>query len=110
MKWWLALLIQAAESAAAGAAVAALHPLGRIYDAAMWTLPGLIGLLTAYRATRRGLNNYLAWIAPPALTAAMHLALWTYLPKPGPVLLMVLLSVIGAAAGEVRNEQSRNVR
>lgn len=103
LHWALVWLIQIIISALIGLGVAALHPLGRSYDVVAWIVPGALGLLTAYRATRRGLNNYLAWIAPPVLMAAAHLLLWTYLPSPGPVMAAALLSIIGAAAGEVKN-------
>ena len=65
----------------------------------------LAGLLTACRAVSRGLNNYLAWLAPAACLFAAHFALWGYSPNPGAGLLTALLSLVGAAAGQVLKER-----
>ena len=52
-----------------------------------------------------GLNNYLAWLAPAACLFAAHFALWGYSPNPGAGLLTALLSLVGAAAGQVLKER-----
>lgn len=62
------------------------------------------GLFTAYFITRKGVNNYLAWILPPVGMALGHLALYGELPNgAGGCLICALTSIIGAAAGEVKN-------
>lgn len=105
-KWPVVWLVQILLMAALGAAVAMLSPLGTwIHGIASWALMPLAGAVSAYRATRRGLLNYAAWIAPPACMGAAHWAIWTYLPSPGPVLVCALISLIGAAAGEVMNQR-----
>ena len=62
----------------------------------------LLGGVSAYWATKKGLLNYAAWIAPPLCQALGHMAVWFYPPSPGPVLVCVFVSIVGAAAGEVR--------
>ena len=59
------------------------------------------GLLTACAAVKRGLNNYAAWIAPPACLFAVHYAVWGFSPPAGAALVTALTSLVGAAAGEV---------
>ena len=101
-RWLAALLIQTAVMLAVCAAQALSLGLGgALYDALLWVAVPLAGLLTAARAVIRGLNNYLAWIAPPVCLATAHAAVWLYAPAPGAVLLTALAALIGAAAGEV---------
>ena len=105
-KWPLAWLVQMVTMAAAGALVALTHNLSMaLYGALSWAAMPALGLISAYRATRRGLLNYAAWIAPPVCMALSHWLLWGYLPDPGPVLLCALISLVGAAAGEVMNQR-----
>lgn len=101
-RWWTAWIIQAVEMLAAGFAVALSQGLGAVpHDVALWALMPAAGLLSACRAVLRGLNNYLAWIAPaPCLYAANYL-LWGYSPPAGPALVTALFSLVGAAAGQV---------
>lgn len=79
-----------------------------VYGILIWAIVPLMGAVSAYRATRRGLNNYLAWLAPPICTVAVHALVWVYLPEPGPALLCALVSLIGAAAGEVANREAKS--
>ena len=68
----------------------------------------LLGAVSAYFATRHGVNNYLAWLAPPLCAYLAHYIVTTYAPSDaGPTLLTAFLSIIGAAAGHVRNEQTK---
>ena len=107
-KWWSAWLVEWLEALAAGAVVAAAELLGAgAHAVCSWALMPLFGLVAAYRATRRGLLNYAAWIAPPAAMGLTHWLIWTYPPAPGPVLTCALVSLIGAAAGEVVNMDRR---
>ena len=105
-KWPLVWLVQILTMAAAGALIALTHNVSTaLYGALSWAGMPALGLASAYRATRRGLLNYAAWIAPPACMALNHWLLWGYLPDPGPVLLCALISLVGAAAGEVMNQR-----
>lgn len=107
--WWRAWLVQIAEMLAAGVVAALSEILGAIvYGAISWGALPLVGAFSAYRATRRGLNPYLAWLAPPICAVAAHCLIWVYPPSPGPVLLCALISLIGAAAGEVRNRETND--
>ena len=84
-KWPLVWLAQWASMFAAGLLIAASDLLGAaVYAAASWIGMPLLGAVSAYRATRRGLLNYAAWIAPPVCA---------------------LISLVGAAAGEVMNQR-----
>ena len=105
-KWPVAWLVQIAEMLAFGALIALSDLLGGwIYGILSWAGMSLIGLISACRTTRRGLNNYLAWIAPPVCMALTHYLIWTYPPHPGPILLCAFVSLVGAAAGEVLNQR-----
>lgn len=107
-KWPLAWLVQILEMLAAGALTALLdmlHPV--LFGIASWAVMPLLGMLSACRATRRGLLNYAAWIAPPACMWLSHYLIWSYSPQPGPALLCAFLSLVGAAAGEVLNQQKK---
>ncbi len=67
----------------------------------LWAVVPLAGLLTACRAVGRGLNNYLAWIAPAVCLYGANRLLWGYAPPAGPALLTAFTSLVGAAAGQV---------
>lgn len=96
---WLTML-------ASGAIIAVTFVLGGwIYGVIAWLGMPALGLISAYRATRRGLLNYAAWIVPPVSMCAAHLLIWGYAPGSGPVLLCALISLVGAAAGEVMNQR-----
>lgn len=101
-RWLLVWLIQIAAMLAAGCLAALALWLNRtLYGACMWGVMPLLGLASACMATRRGLLNYAAWLAPPIGQALGHLIVWYYLPDAGPVLLCAFVSLVGAAAGEV---------
>ena len=108
LPWPLVWLIQAAAMLAMGA-LAALSTLlgGAIHGAFLWALMPLSGMATGCLATLRGLNNYLAWLAPPLMEIAASLLIWGYSPTAGPVFLCGFLSLVGAAAGEVCKRQGR---
>jgi len=108
-KWPLAWLLQIAEMLAAGALTACtdmLHP--ALFAVMSWAVMPVLGLLTSCRATRRGLLNYAAWIAPPACMWLSHYVIWGYSPAPGPAIACAFLSLVGAAAGEVLNQQKKH--
>ncbi len=100
--WWRAWLVQIAEMLLLGIPASLTEVLGAfINGAVMWVVVPILGAISAYRATQRGLNNYLAWLAPPICTVAVHVLIWTYFPDAGTALFCALISLIGAAAGEV---------
>lgn len=74
---------------------------GAAHFIVLWLLEPLSGAVAAYLATARGLNNYLAWLAPPAFLYLAWYFTWTYAIEPGPAFVCALLSIIGAAAGDV---------
>ena len=81
---------------------------GAWYELAAWALMPALGLVSAYGITRRGVNNYIAWLAPPASVFFAHYIVTGYTPDgPGPTLVAALLAIVGAAAGHVRNERER---
>ena len=101
-RWLWALALQTAEMLAVCLVQALSYGAGAgLYAALLWAAVPLAGLLTACRAVLRGLNNYLAWLAPPACLYAAHYALWGFSPSPGAALLTAFVSLVGAAAGEV---------
>lgn len=101
------LLLQAAAGFAAAVAAFILKPLPVLYGICAWGVLPLIGLCSAYRVTRSGVDPYLSWILPPlTLTlGALTADLFLYLPPGGMMLLTAFTSLIGAAAGDVRNKQ-----
>lgn len=106
--WATAWLVQALTMLAAGAVTAGtdlLHP--ALFAVLSWAGMPVLGLISACRATRRGLLNYAAWIAPPVCMWLSHFLIWKYSPAPGPVLLCAFVSLVGAAAGEVLNQQKK---
>lgn len=104
--WALAWALQIAEALAAGFLASLAYGAGAfLYGAALWGLMSLTGLLTACRAVNRGLNNYLAWLAPAACLYLAHYLIWGFSPPAGAGLLTALLSLVGAAAGEVLNQR-----
>lgn len=95
-------LIQFASMLAFAAIVALTLALGKIpHGICLWGLTPIAGAVSACLATKRGLNNYAAWIAPPLMLIAGYFLIWHMLPQPGPVLLCAFISLIGAATGQV---------
>ena len=108
-RWLFVWLIQIAAMAVLGALAAlSLWASRALYGICIWGLMPLAGCVSAYIATKKGLLNYAAWIAPPVCLALAHLGVWTYLPGAGPVLLCAFISLVGAAAGEVRLRAETN--
>lgn len=82
---------------------------GWVFGTVMWGVLPLLGALTAYLATRRGLNNYVSWLAPPAAQWAGVMLLTGFPPEMGPVFTCALVALVGAAAGyEVNRRQERD--
>lgn len=75
-----------------------------VSDILSWMLIPLSGAGTAYWLTRKGINRYLAWILPPVCYSALPWLVIGYPAKAGVMLLTAFVSIVGAAAGEVRNQ------
>ena len=72
------------------------------YTACQWALLPVAGAVSAYIITLRGVNNYLAWILPPLMAVAGHyLAFFYPQSSAGPLFVCAVVSVVGAAAGDV---------
>lgn len=95
----LAVSLLAALTKGAGAA---------LHGALLWGITPLAGFLTSCRAVHRGLNNYLAWIAPAPCLLAVNLLLWGFSPPAGAALLTAFLSLAGSATGEVLNGRDKD--
>ena len=104
--WPLVWLIQSAAALALGL-LAALSALlgGLVHGIFLWALLPLGGMAAGCLATLRGLNNYLAWLAPPLMEVAASLLIWGYSPTAGPIFLCGFCSLVGAAVGEVCRRQ-----
>ena len=101
-RWIVAWVIQVAEALAAGLLAALAVGWGAAASKVLlWGFAPLAGLFSACQAVRRGLNNYLAWLAPAPCLFAAHYALWGFAPPAGAALLTAFLSLVGAAAGQV---------
>lgn len=110
-RWIWAWTLQIIEMLAVGLLAALSEEAGTLARGLMlWGVVPLAGLVTACRAVGRGLNNYLAWIAPvPCLFIANYL-LWGFSPPVGPTLLAAFASLVGAAAGQVLQQQKKPSR
>ena len=80
---------------------------GAVHALCMWGLSPILGFLSGLIATRRGLLNYAAWIAPPVMLFVGYEIAWGYPPQPGPVFLCGFISLVGAATGEVLNQRQK---
>ena len=80
---------------------------GAVHALCMWGLSPILGFLSGLIATRKGLLNYAAWIAPPVMLFVGYEIAWGYPPAPGPVFLCGFISLVGAAAGEVLNQRQK---
>ena len=107
-RWLLAWGLQVLEMLAAGLLAALSYGAAAgLYAVLLWGGVPLAGLFTACRAVRRGLNNYLAWIAPAPCLFGAHWLLWGFSPAAGAGLLTAFLALVGAAAGEVLNQRDK---
>ena len=106
-KWLKVWLIQITGMLAVSVVIALSYYLSAVlHSILIWGGLSIAGCIAAYLATVKGLLNYAAWIMPPVMGFAGHYIIWDYLPGPGPIFLCALISLIGAAAGEVVKRQS----
>ena len=103
MKTIKLLLIQLVISAVSSYLAALSLYLGAVVNSVcVWVLLPLMGAVTSYKITVRGVNNYLAWILPPLMGVIAHYLAFFYLPQtPGAFLVCAVASIVGAAAGDV---------
>ena len=79
-----------------------LSPVRWLSALLLWIAVPAAGAITACQAVKKGVNPYLAWIFPPvSATFAGLIASMGYTPSAGAMLLCALVSLIGAAAGDV---------
>ena len=105
--WLWIWMIQFAAMLALSLIAALSILVGRpVHILCLWVLLPLSGGVSACVATRRGLLNYAAWIAPPAMEFAANYILWGYAPEVGPVFFCAFVSLVGAATGEVLKRQA----
>ena len=118
-RYWL-LLAQAAVMAAV-TAVSAVGPyllygamdsgdIAALSGWLQWILVPLCAAGTAYFLVRRRLNRYLGWIVPPVVYAGLPWLVTGYPPRAGVMLACCLTGVVGAAAGEVKNQMDTEKR
>ena len=82
--------------------------MGAVYWGYMWVAVPVLGLLSSYWATRRGLLNYLSWVAPPSCHWVCPMIWMGYPPDAMCVVICSLVSLVGAAAGEVMNQREES--
>lgn len=108
LRWLWVWLIQIAATLAISLPIALSLWLGKyVHAVCMWGLAPIAGFAAACIATRRGLLNYAAWIAPPMMLFLGYVLIWGYLPPVGPVFLCGFISLVGAATGEVLNQRQK---
>lgn len=82
-----------------------------VYAISMWALVPLIALGSSMLAARKGLYYWVAWIAPFLVQMLVHFIMTGMPPSsPGMVMVTILLSIFGAAAGEEMNKRSARNR
>lgn len=81
---------------------------GAVYGVCSWVLLPLAGAAGAYLITIKGVNNYLAWIAPPAAGIAAYYFTFFYMPdSAGQIFVCAIASIVGAAMGDVKKKNKR---
>ena len=106
VRWLWILLIQIISMLALGALVSLSIIPGKIFHGiCLWGVMPVCGFISACLATKKGLLNYAAWIAPPVMEVLSNLLVWGYSPAVGPVFLCAFISLVGAATGEVLKTQ-----
>ena len=108
LRWLWVWLIQIAVSLLLALPISlSLWLGGAVHALCMWGLSPILGFLSGLIATRKGLLNHAAWIAPPVMLFVGYEIAWGYPPAPGPVFLCGFISLVGAAAGEVLNQRQK---
>lgn len=109
LRWLWIWLLQFASMLAFSIVVSLGEWLGGVLSGiCFWGIAPAAGFISACLATRKGLLNYAAWIAPPLMLLAAYWIVWGYPIGPGPALVNAFVSLVGAATGEVM--KNRGVR
>lgn len=107
-RWLWILLIQIISMLALGALISLSIIPGKIFHGiCLWGVMPVCGFISACLATKKGLLNYAAWIAPPVMEVFSNLLVWGYSPTMGPVFTCAFISLVGAATGEVLKVQHK---
>lgn len=108
LRWYIIWIIESLALFAAAVIVALTEWLPIIVsNICLFAVYPLVSAFAAYYATRVGLNNYAAWIPAPVLYELGYYLIWGGYPPAGPMLLSMLLAIVGAAAGETKNQFER---
>lgn len=108
LKWLWIWLVQIASMLVISVPCAYSILLGSVvHGVFQWGIMPAAGFVSACLATRKGLLNYAAWIAPMAMMPIGNLMVWGYASGVGPAFLCGFVSLVGAATGEVMNQQKR---
>lgn len=78
-----------------------------VHALCMWVISPILACISGFLATRKGLLNHAAWIAPPVMLYLGYVLIWGYVPPVGPVCLCGFTALVGAAAGEVCNQRQK---
>ena len=105
-RWLLVFLIQLVAALLIALPISLSLWLGSaIHALCMWGLSPIHGFISGLVATRQGLLNHAAWIAPPAMLYLGYVLIWGYVPPVGPVCLCAFTALVGAATGEVLKQR-----
>lgn len=108
MKWLWILLAQLVSMLLLSLAYAYSILWGKaIHGIFQWGIMPVAGFVSACLATRKGLLNYAAWIAPMVMMPIGNILVWGYASGMGPAFLCGFISLVGAATGEVLNQQQK---
>lgn len=108
LRWLWILLVQMVSMLALGALISLSIIPGKLFHGiCLWGVMPVCGFISACLATRKGLNNYAAWIAPAMMEVFGNLLVWGYSPTMGPVFWCAFISLVGAATGEVLKRQNK---
>ena len=108
-KYALLLLVQfLAITAASFVLFCSLFAGNVFYKLCSYAALPVLGAVSAYMVTVRGVNNYLAWLAPPLAGLMAHYLLFFYMPgSAGPFFLCAFASIVGAATGDVVKKRNK---
>ena len=110
MKYLILLPVQALVSLVLGFGAAILRLRSPVLSGiCLWAVLPAVGALGAYFVTVKGINNYIAWLLPPVGAIAGHFLAFFYPPKePFAYLFIAIISIIGAATGDVVKKNAKN--
>lgn len=109
IKYFLALALQLAGMLVAAYIAYNTRWLSEaLYIVCAWVLLPLAGAVSACLVTAKGVNNYLAWISPPAAGIVAYYLSFFYMPdSAGQIITCAIASIVGAAVGDVSKKYKR---